>query len=217
VLRNGRGRGAAWQVELIEQGSVRARAFVEHCPAGGRAAVPADFCFPQRGLARLGSVRVQSDFPFGMVRRWRDVPLPDEVLVYPAVAGRVAPPAPTGEGDEAGERGRPAPSGEFAGLRPWAPGDALRHVHWPTTARVGEPMVVTRVAHGADERVLVLDGSLAGERREAAITRLAGQLEAHLALGAAVGLDADGALLPARSGSAWRRRLLTALALLERR
>jgi uncharacterized protein (DUF58 family) len=78
-------------------------------------------------------------------------------------------------------------------------------------------MVVLRASQGTQELVLRLEPSLGGEAREAAIRRLAGRAEAHLASGDAVGLEADGHSLPARTGSAWRRRLLTALALLEQR
>lgn len=217
VLQNRRGRGAAWHVELIEGGDVAGRGFVEFCAAGQAVEVPAEFLAPTRGEARLTTVRIQSDFPFGMVRRWRDVPLPEAVLVYPAAAFRPVPVSSSGEGEDAAVRGGPSASGDFAGLRPWAPGDPLRRVHWPTSARMGEPMVVIRSAQGTETRVLRLEPELRGEAREAAISRLAGRAEAQLARGDAVGIEADGALLPARTGAAWRRRILTALAGLEHR
>ncbi len=217
VLRNTRGRGAAWHVRLSERGSAVASAFVEHCAAGATVEIGADFTLSERGLDWLSAVRIESIFPFGLVRRWRDVELPCQVLVYPRPAGRGAPPAPAGEGEEAGVRGRPAGAGEFAGLRPYQPGDALRRVHWPTSARAGQPMVVVRVAEGAEDVVLVLDAGLVGERREEAICRLAGRVDVHIAGGDAVGLEADGLALPPRGGGTWRRRLLTVLAELERR
>lgn len=216
-LTNPRGRGAARQVRLSERGEGTARAEVELCPAGRSVEVPADFRFDERGLARLGAVRVESVYPFGLVRRWRDVELAGEVLVYPCPADRHVPPNPRGDGDESGSRGRASASGEFAGLRPYRPGDPLRRVHWPTSARMATPMVVVRVAEGADEVVLTLDPALRGEPREEAIRRLAGRVERHLAAGDAVGLEADGARLEPRTGAAWRRRLLTTLALAERR
>ncbi len=217
ILRNGRGRGAAWQVELIERGDVAARARVERCPPGEACEAPAEFLAAARGAATLSFVRIQSDFPFGMVRRWRDVALTDEVLVYPAASVRPVPPAPQGDGEDAAARGRPSATGDFAGLRPWRPGDPLRRVHWPTTARVGEPMVVNRSAQGVEELMLRLDPALRGEAREAAIERVAGRAEEQLAQGNAVGIEVDGQSLPPRTGAVWRRRLLTAMALLEHR
>ncbi len=217
VLYNPRGRGAARQVRLAERGEGAARGWVERCAPGESAEVPAEFTFAERGVAVLGAVRVESVYPFGLVRRWRDVEVPGEVLVYPFPAGRSAPLAPHGDGDELASRGRTSESGEFAGLRPYRAGDPLRRVHWPTSARMGTPMVVVRVAQGADALVLRLEPGLSGERREEAVRRLAGRVERHLAAGDAVGLEADGERLPARSGATWRRRLLTTLALLERR
>lgn len=217
VLHNRRGRGAAWQIELREVGGATARAVAEHCPAGGEVTVPTSWTFPARGMAPLRAVRVQSSFPFGFVRRWRDLPLPGEVLVYPHAVHRPVPPARLGDGDEAAPRGHAADDGEFSGLRPWRAGDPLRRVHWPTSARVGSPMIVVRTVEGTDRAELRLDPALAGEAREEAIRRLTGRAEAHLARGDAVGLELDGTTLPARSGAAWRRRLLTALALAEAR
>lgn len=217
VLRNRRGRGGAWHVTLTELGSVSGQAFVEFCAAGGDAPAPAEFLAPERGLAHLTTVRIESDFPFGMVRRWRDVPLEDAVLVYPAPAFRALRSTPSGEGDEPAARGGASASGDFAGLRPWSPGDPLRRVHWPTSARAGTPMVVTRAGQGSEEVVLRLEPSLSGAAREAAISRIASQAETALAEGNAVGLDADGDTFAPRSGGEWRRRILTALARLERR
>ncbi len=217
ILKNARGRGAAWHVRLSERGNRVSSTFVEHCPAGAEVDVSAVFTLSERGPDWLSAVRIESTFPFGLVRRWRDVELPCQVLVYPRPAGRGVTAAPSGEGEDAGVRGRPAGSGEFAGLRPYRPGDPLRRVHWPTSARAGQPMVVVRVAEGAEDVVLVLDPGLAGERREEAIRRLAGRVDVHIARGDAVGLEADGLALPPRAGGTWRRRLLTILAGLARR
>lgn len=217
VLRNRRGRGAAWLVELRETEGAEARALVEWCPPGGDVEVPAAWTFPGRGVARLRAVRVQSSFPFGFVRRWRDLPLPGEVLVFPRAAHRPTPALPAGPGDEPTARGAAADDGEFAGLRPWRPGDPLRRVHWPTSARVGSPMIVARTAEGAERLELRLDPALTGDPREDAIRRLTGRVEAHFARGDAVGLEVDAEVLPARAGGVWRRRLLTALALAEAR
>ena len=217
VFHNGRGRGTAWQVEVVEQGPGRARALVPRCAADQSVFVPAAWIFPRRGLAPLKAVRIQSAFPFGWVTRWRDLPLEGEVLVFPGRSSRHSVPSWDGDGDDTADRGRLSDSGDFSGIRPWRPGDAVRRIHWPTSARVGVPMLVTRVAEGAEEIVLKIDPTLSGEAREEAILRVTTRAEAHLERGNRVGLEADGLHLPASSGSAWRRRLLTTLALLEHR
>jgi uncharacterized protein (DUF58 family) len=65
-------------------------------------------------------------------------------------------------------RPRPAPAGDVVrGVRPYLPGDPMRRVHWPSTARTGE-LVVKEVEDTAAPRlVVVLDlgaGGAAGER-----------------------------------------------------
>jgi uncharacterized protein (DUF58 family) len=217
VLHNRRGRGTAWAVELEERGPVTGRAVVERTEAGCSAEVAVDWHFPTRGRTAIHAIRVSSSFPFGLVRRWRDLHVPAEVLVYPEPVSRHLPPTPIGEGDAPTSRGRTAEEGDFAGLRAWRPGDPLRRVHWPTSARTPTPMVALRVAEGTEEIRLELDARLAGEPREEAIRRIAGRAEIHLQRGDAVGLRADGDDLAPRVGSTWRRRILTALALLEAR
>ena len=78
-------------------------------------------------------------------------------------------------------------------------------------------MLVVRAAEGASEVVLQVDPNARGEAREETIRRVTGRALAHLEQGDAVGLELDGELAPARTGAAWRRRLLTTLALAPRR
>lgn len=217
VLSNPRSRGRAYAVEIEEQGPVSARAEVEVCEPLSSVLVPAHFSAPERGRVALGHVRVASSFPFGLVRRWRDLPLPGELLVYPAPLSRHHPAETSGEGDESVARGRPSWTGEFSGLRPWRPGDPLRRVHWPSSARTPTPVVAVRHGAQAEEVVVRVDSAATGQAREDAIGRATGRAELHLARGDAVGLELDGRCFGPRAGAGWRRRLLTELALAERR
>lgn len=89
-----------------------------------------------------------------------------EIVVYPAataLARAVAPrelAAPLGE-----HASRATGSGvEFAGIRPYRPGDRRRDVDWRTSARHGELFVRQYAAERAFDLVLVLDtGTDAGE------------------------------------------------------
>jgi len=217
VLHNPRRRGAAYAIDIEALDGGRERAHVESCAPGGCVEVAANFTFLRRGMVPVARLRVASSFPFGLVHRWRLLDIPAEVLVYPEPLSRPVPPAPSGEGDEVAARGPVGWTGEFAGLRPWRPGDPLRRVHWPSSARAGQPLVAVRSAEGVEELCLRLDPALRGEAREEAIRRLAGRAEAHFARGDAVGLEADGERLEPRTGATWRRRCLTLLALLESR
>ena len=89
-----------------------------------------------------------------------------DLVVYPgaaALARAVAPPelaAPLGE-----HASRAVGTGvEFAGVRPYAPGDRQRDVDWRTSARHGELFVRQYAAERAFDLVLVLDTAVdAGE------------------------------------------------------
>ncbi len=214
VLVNHRRLGTAWVVEIEERGAVLGSARVRACRPGESEEVSTVWTFPGRGVATLDTVRLRSLFPFGVLSRHRDVSVPADVLVYPAPARGLSPLARTGHGIEAADATGRADIGDFAGLRPYTPGDPIRRVHWPTSARTGSPMVVVRTGEGAEEVVLRVDSSLRGSAREDAIRRAAGRIDWHVARGDAVGLDADGERSAPVPGPGQRRRLLTRLALL---
>ena len=215
-LYNRRRRGPAVTVHLEELSEGRARGLATVVEAGEEASVPVRWHFSNRGLVALDRVRLWSDFPFGLVRRSMVFSMPAEVLVYPQpVEGRSGVPALVGGAtrEDPRRRGR---EGDFQSLRPYQPGDPLRDLHWPTTARTRRPMVVERSAAGAPEVVIRVEDA-EGERWERALSRAAGEVERHARRGDAVGMVLDGQLLEPRTGDAWRRRLLTRLALAEPR
>lgn len=217
ILTNPRRRGDAWAVEITEAAEGTGHGFVLHCPAGATVEVPATYVFADRGVARLERLWIGSRHPFGLLLRAREVDLAAEVLVYPATRRGAVAATPAGLGMDARSADRRADSGDFAGLREYQPGDPIRRIHWPTSARIGHPMVVQRTGEAGDQVVVRVDPASHGEAREEQIARATGQIEWHFARGDAVGLDADGEVLRPRSGATWRRHLLTTLALLPRR
>lgn len=215
ILHNPRRRGAAWTVDVEEVGAVRGRGTALHCAPGATIEAPAVFRFPERGLAQLQELRIGSAFPFGLLHRAWLVDVPAEVLVYPTPRRGVSGATPSGYGADAPLAQIRADSGEFAGLRAYDAGDPVRRVHWPTSARVGRPMVVLRTGEVGEEVVVRVDG--VGVAREEQIARATGQVEWHCGRGDAVGLVVDGVVEAPRTGATWRRHLLTRLALLPRR
>jgi uncharacterized protein (DUF58 family) len=97
----------------------------------------------RRGVMEGDRVRVSSGAPFGVARVARDIEAPCRTVVYPRVvplrlessgSGR-----PQQHTDHAGIR---RGSGhDFLGIRDYQVGDSMRHVHWPSTARMGALMV----------------------------------------------------------------------------
>ena len=218
VLRNGRRFGAAWSVHVHEGGDdvMPAAGQALHVGPGESVEVPMRWTFRTRGRVQLQSLILESTFPFGLMRRWRELPASASLVVFPRAEPGLAPRRMAGGGRARLLETRVGSAGDFRGLRPYVPGDPLRTLHWPTTARTGEPMVVVRNREVSDE-VLVEVAEGSGQGWERSLSRAAGQVQHHSSVGHAVGMRFSGRVLPARTGDGWRRHLLGLLALTPRR
>ena len=138
-------------------------------PASGALAVP--ITLPEASAIALGprrwghrpideeQVALTSDW---CGYRWGPERLAGQHLtVWPqAAAYDSAAEAPQPDGLVGAHRSRRAGSGtEFAGIRPFAPGDRLRRISWPVSLRTGELQVVTTRAE-QDASVLVVVDAL---------------------------------------------------------
>lgn len=100
----------------------------------------------RRGLAGMGPLTLRSSAPFGVAERrvTRDVRDPSPTLVLPVVIplGPLAFARPAATTHQAIHTSRRRGSGpEYLGIREYRPGDPMRHVHWPSTARTDTLMV----------------------------------------------------------------------------
>lgn len=185
---------------------------------GSTGGSPAVWRFVRRGPVRLTALDVRSRFPFGWIEQQVTIPAPAELVVYPRPSSTAVVPRP-GEDGGAGRDASAARGGlgDFHGLRPYETGDRLHSVHWPTTARAGELMVVERAGE-AEPAVHVVLERTPPDAWEAEISRAAGEIARGFARGWRVGLELppleDRSLtrLPARGGGSWRRALLETLA-----
>lgn len=215
LLRNRRRIGGAAALEVVEvdeDGFEQESAGIAWIPAGGVVEAPTRWLLHRRGLASLRELRLSSSFPFGLVVRWRRFDLPAELLVYPEPT-----PGPVARSGASIGTSRPhlrhrGADVEHRGLRAYADGDAMRDVHWPTSARTGGLVVIERAGALAEEVVVEVESG-SGAAWEPAIARATGQVVRHFLAGHAVGLRIDGRLAPPRSGAVWRRHLLSLLAL----
>lgn len=180
-------------------------------------------CLLPRGIYRLSSLTVVISDPFGWIQMRREFSVGGKLKIYPVIE-------PCGQPDLEG-RSRATPrlsrqlrgrgvSLEFLGVREYRPGDGRRHIHWPLTARHGQPVVreFARPRSGGFEFLLDLHGdALLGTGKGSSLEhsiRLALSLaDEALRAGARVGLHASGQRevhVPAGRGRAHGRHLLEA-------
>ncbi len=147
---------------LLKQ-NLRGRVSEVPCPAlppRGSADVQLQLLPLHRGVVRLDAVAVACPDAFGLFRTFVCVPLPQSLLILPkryfvpplALPGQlkyqqggVALAASVGESEE------------FVSLRDYRPGDALRHIHWPSWAKTGRPIVKEFQDEFFTRHALILD------------------------------------------------------------
>lgn len=115
--------------------------------------VPTD----RRGVVRIGPLRVLRRDPLALVTMARSHGDTCQVWVYPRVHALAA--VPVGVARSLDGRVDRVPHGSitFDTLREYVVGDELRHVHWRTTARVGELMVREHLDTSLPRLVVLLD------------------------------------------------------------
>jgi uncharacterized protein (DUF58 family) len=98
----------------------------------------------RRGTRHRARAVLRSSFPLGLWLSERDVRDTINMTVYP----RPVPPRSLADAQDAAlmdaeeeESTRRDWSGDFHGIRPFQPGDRLKLIHWPATARAGRMMV----------------------------------------------------------------------------
>ena len=126
-----------------------------------RIEVVVDAC--PRGLHRITGVRVVSGWPLGLVTAGRTQRLEVDVAVHPRYAC-VPVLAGSARGAAADDPARRGGAGEIANIRAYQPEDDRRRIHWLTSARAGELMVVERTpetAEGVECRLRVHPGASA--------------------------------------------------------
>lgn len=179
-------------------------------PATVTRALPAtvryDLSYDRRGDHRLGPVEVTLTDTLGLVRADTTVEATDEVLVYPAVSEL---------GDATDVLQAIADDSEehqsFDRLREYAPGDAMRDIHWKSSAKRGE-LFVAEFDDGANDRTLTLAARATEGHGDAMATAAA--TVAIEALGRGFGLEllTPGGTVTTGYGDRQRTRVLETLA-----
>ena len=196
----------------IDTGSVAQAADV---PAVGTTSVMLTTASTTRGWLPAPRVRLVTRFPMGLLRAWSYWQPDAKVLVYPQPEAN-APALP--QLSSAREQGNgPAGQDDFAGIRAYQPGDAMRHLAWRQIARVdlalGGALVTKHFEGGAMQELCIdfgaLPRSLELERKLSRMTRWVLDAEA---IGAPYAFRLGDLRLTAACGPTQQNRCLQALA-----
>ena len=118
----------------------------------------------RRGVIRVGPLEVSRRDPLGLVSVVRQYGDAVTVWVRPRVHPIVAVPVGLSRSMDGRVDRVPQGSITFASLREYVVGDDLRHVHWRTSARVGELMVREHVDTSLPRLVVLLDDRAGAHR-----------------------------------------------------
>ena len=180
----------------------------------------------RRGVFNLGPITIHTGDPFGLYTVSLHYPASSTLTVIPAIVPLQAVKVAQGWGARAGSgRSRTDFTNRTitaVGVREYQPGDSLRWIHWPTTARLAAPFV--RIFDGTptghwqifldlDEKFLIGSGQHSTE--EHSVILAASLADRGLRSRRAVGLITHGkelVQLPPAEGNGQRRRILHTLA-----
>jgi uncharacterized protein (DUF58 family) len=111
----------------------------------------------KRGIIQIGPLEISRRDPLGLVSVVRRYGSSVQVWVRPRIHTIAAVPVGLSRSMDGRVDRVPHGSITFAALREYVVGDDLRHVHWRTSARVGELMVREHVDTSLPRMVILLD------------------------------------------------------------
>ena len=181
--------------------------------AAGKAARAAlRFNAPARGEYEVSAIDIRSSYPLGFLAAKRLVPAQQRFLVYPKPEGTPAVPLPKRHTRGAALHTHAGEGDDYAGVRPYVPGESQRQIDWKAVAR-GQPLMTKQFTAEADD-VLHLDyDNVPLADPEARLSQLALWIVNAERARRRYSLRLAGAKIPAGSGEAHYHRCLRALAL----
>jgi uncharacterized protein (DUF58 family) len=182
-------------------------------PASSSARVSIGLPTRRRGRRDCPRVRIATRFPFGLWEAWAYVSPQLSTVVY-ATAEADAPPLPAGSGgDRDIANGVVAGNDDFAGVRPYRPGDPLKSIAWRLAARSDDLSVKLFESSAGEETVLDLATLARSMPLEQRLSRLTRWVLVAEGAGLRYSLSLPGTLITTATGPAHRARCLEAIAL----
>lgn len=181
-------------------------------PARGVRTVKVPLPALRRGWLPAPTIAIETRFPFGLWRAWAYLTPALTCMVYPAPEDD-APPLPPAAGGDGDTSGMASSGDDFAGVRPYQPGDAQKLIAWRLAARSDELSVKQFEAAGGGELVLDFDALPPSMDIEARLSRLARWVLDAEAAHMRYGVRLPDAMIFIGSGGQHRDQCLSALAL----
>ena len=186
---------------------------IAEVPPLGTAETTLELPAERRGRVDLERFVVATSHPLGLFRAWAVVHPNHSTIAWPRPAARGRPPPLTAT-DTGGAQAAAIGDEDFAGLRPFQPGDSLRRIAWKAYAR-GQGLHTKQYAGTHVVSHVFEWDSLPGLTTDDRLAQLCRWvLDAH-ERGEAFGLRLPGLELELNLGSAHRERCLNALALFD--
>jgi uncharacterized protein (DUF58 family) len=180
-------------------------------PAGETMTAMLTLPAPQRGILRPGRFTLFTRFPLGLFRAWSKLDLDLACIVYPQPDSAKLPQL-TGIHGRGGKAIAAEGRDDFRGMRPYHPGDSLRHVAWKAMAQ-GRGMLTKQFSGQALPELWLDWDALAGMTAEARLSRLCRWVLDAQNAGLSYGLRIPGSTIDPDNGEAHQRTCLEALAL----
>lgn len=165
----------------------------------------------KRGPVYAGDIRVETRFPFGLLKAWSWMRPESTGICYPRP---VTPSYDTAGEEDGSESSQPRKSDDLshADLRPWRQGDLSQRVLWKRYARSGE-LIIADWEGESGESIWLDFNQFPGVDRELRLSYLAALVDVRFRAGLAFGLRLPGITIEPDQGSAQRTRCLQALGL----
>jgi uncharacterized protein (DUF58 family) len=173
--------------------------------------------FPSRGRHRVGDVELSSVYPFNFFVRYWPVDFETSATVFPCPLrcdlNLVF--LPRGPRDDEGEEPAAREETDIIGVRPYVEGDAMKRIHWKSSARTGK--LQTRLYDGTSTqtgRIIDLDRLVEGDV-ERGLSMATYAVVESMKSKLPVGMRSREEVFPPAMGFAHKKDLMTRLALYE--
>lgn len=112
-----------------------------------------------RGIYPKTTPRLSTAFPFGIWSCFQSLAVTEPLIVWPRMTKLMDVPPNSGnqQSGVGGTTERAGNDGDWTGVRPFRPGDSLRHVHWAQTARRDQLIVFEHQSLSKQTVVIALD------------------------------------------------------------